>query len=113
MDCHYCDKQAVLSGGKPLCVDHLYLYDKGVLINYVQGIVTKTLTDILTIEKFFMWAFGTVNPTLSMLPMLYEGVPRGKWDETRRKNGGFGYDESQESYVRKCYLKFLREDKGK
>ena len=113
MKCSYCDEPAVTTSGKSYCVNHLSISEKVILEEYLIGLSRKKEGELIIIDRFFLWAFGTTEPKLSDIPKLYGRFPRGKWDEKKFLKGEKGFDVPQETYVRRCYLAFLRKEQGK
>lgn len=98
--CSYCEQPAVTKVGYGYCREHLSGYETPIL----EGMLS---IDPNPRRQFFMWAFGTIRPTFSMLPQLYRKIPaveRG-WNSKERC-----FTKSQDAYLKECYLHWLERD---
>ena len=97
------DNEVVLHGGKSYCQQHLAVIDTPVIIEWLPT------HNLRRAKQFLHWAFGTVEPTMSMFPKLYDKCPidRGKWLGLRR-----GFSKPQEVYIAECFVWWLANTKG-
>jgi hypothetical protein len=100
MKCSYCGKEAILISGYSYCIDHIGQYDKG----FFERAVCQIFNNAEMIDKFLLWAFGTINPKLSDLSKWHNQIYRGKWD-----NKNSSWNITQDDYIREIAKKYRKE----